>query len=86
MNSHLKLYLVILVVAIAAILGFLQWQKYRIAKTPAEKPAGIGSDLYQKSGNPADNLPAVNPLDNKPDVNPLSEANPFSNIKTNPFK
>ncbi|OGN06013.1 MAG: hypothetical protein A2746_01550 [Candidatus Yanofskybacteria bacterium RIFCSPHIGHO2_01_FULL_44_22] len=86
MSGHLKLYLIVLIVAVAAIFGFLQWQKYKTAQTPVEKPAGIGSDLYQKTGNPAENLPAINPLDNKPDVNPLSEANPFSDIKTNPFK
>lgn len=82
MNQHLKLYLIAFIVAVAAILGFLQWQKYQTAQAPAEKPAGIGSDLYQ---NPANNLPAVNPLSDKPDVNPLTQTNPYSNIKTNPF-
>ncbi|OGM99071.1 MAG: hypothetical protein A2736_02000 [Candidatus Yanofskybacteria bacterium RIFCSPHIGHO2_01_FULL_41_27] len=86
MNSHLKSYLIILIVAVAAIFGFLQWQKYQTVQAPAEKPAGIGSDLYQQAGNPADNLPAINPLENKPDTNPLTQTNPYSNIKTNPFK
>lgn len=27
-----------------------------------------------------------NPLEDKPDVNPVSKTNPFSEIKTNPFK
>lgn len=33
-------------------------------------------------------LPSIetNPLENKPDVNPADKANPFTNIKTNPFK
>lgn len=82
MNKHLKLYLIALIVIVAAIIGFLQWQKYKTAQAPIETPAGIGSDLYQ---NPANNLPAVNPLDNKPEVNPLTQTNPYKNIKTNPF-
>ena len=28
----------------------------------------------------------VNPLENKPDLNPVATANPFKDIKTNPFK
>ncbi len=47
---------------------------------------GLGGELYPETGNPADNLPAVNPLENKPAVNPLSGSNPFSEIKTNPFR
>ncbi|MEK7624698.1 MAG: hypothetical protein AAB404_03210 [Patescibacteria group bacterium] len=33
-------------------------------------------------------LPSIgtNPLENKPDVNPADKANPFKNIKTNPFE
>lgn len=33
-------------------------------------------------------LPSLetNPLKNKPDLNPADKANPFTNIKTNPFK
>ncbi len=32
-------------------------------------------------------LPSINtnPLENKPDINPADKANPFTNIKTNPF-
>lgn len=31
-------------------------------------------------------LVSTNPLDNKPNVNPVDQANPFKNIKTNPFE
>lgn len=33
-------------------------------------------------------LPSLetNPLENKPDLNPADKANPFTDIKTNPFK
>ena len=29
---------------------------------------------------------STNPLDNKPDINPVDQANPFKNVKTNPFE
>ena len=28
----------------------------------------------------------VNPLENKPDINPADKANPYKDIKTNPFE
>ncbi|MFA6338954.1 MAG: hypothetical protein WCW87_02775 [Candidatus Paceibacterota bacterium] len=33
-------------------------------------------------------LPSVttNPLENKPDINPVDKANPFKDVKTNPFE
>ena len=83
MDTHLKLYFSVLILAVLAIAGFFWWQTVRQS---AETPSGLGSELYQKTANPAETLPAVDPLGNKPEVNPLSEANPFSNIKTNPFE
>ncbi len=83
MSAHLKTYLLIVILVVLAIAGFFWWQTDR---QPAEAPGGLGSELYQESTNPAENLPTGNPLENKPEVNPLSEANPFSDIKTNPFK
>ena len=83
MSIHLKLYLLILILVALAVAGFFWWQTVRQS---AETSSGLGSEIYQKTGNPAENLPAVDSLGNKPEVNPLSKANPFSNIKTNPFK
>ncbi|MEK7121795.1 MAG: hypothetical protein AAB857_03765 [Patescibacteria group bacterium] len=82
MNTHLKIYLLVLILVALAIAGFFWWQ----GRQSAETPSGLGSELYPETGNPADNLPAVNPLENKPAVNPLSESNPFTDIKTNPFR
>lgn len=33
-------------------------------------------------------LPSIqtNPFENKPDINPADKANPFTNVKTNPFE
>lgn len=85
MNVNLKIYLLILALVILGIIGFFWWQTDRQS---TEAPKGLGSELYQDQNtiNPADNLPAVNPLENKPETNPLSGTNPFSDLKTNPFK
>lgn len=86
MENRAKLYLIIAAAA-AAVAVFWWWRQTNekiVAPTPT--PGGIGSDLYQKAGNPAEKLPEVNPLGNKPDTNPLSETNPFKNVKTNPFE
>lgn len=80
MSNNFKTHLLIMVLVAFSIVGFFWWQTNR------KTPKGFGSELYQKTVNPAENLPAVNPLENKPEVNPLSKANPFSSIKTNPFK
>ncbi len=83
MNTHLKLYLLILLLAALVVVGFLWWQTTQEQDRPTE---GLGGELYPETGNPADNLPTVNSLENKPEVNPLSGSNPFSEIKTNPFR
>ena len=87
----MKMYLLALIIVVLAVAGFLWWQTTSQEETgqqPTETPTqgGLGSGLYQDTENPADSLPAINPLENKPEVNPLNETNPFSNIKTNPFK
>lgn len=78
------MYLAVLILAALIIVVFL-WRQ-SIQNKSSETPEGLGSELYQKTENPAQNLPTVNPLENKPEVNPLSDANPFSGIKTNPFR
>lgn len=83
MNQHIKLYLIVLIIAVVVILGFLQWQKIR--QQQAVQPAGFGGELFKQTTNPGDNLPAVNPVNNKPDINPLANTNPYAKIKTNPF-
>ncbi|MDO8599899.1 MAG: hypothetical protein Q7R44_00605 [bacterium] len=84
-NTHLKLYLILLVLVAVTVVGFLWWQTTRQSN---EIPEGLGSELYQNQNttSPAENLPIANPLENKPDSNPLTGTNPYSDIKTNPFK
>ncbi len=86
-NKKLLIGLVgILVVAIA--FGYWYYQK-------SHKTAEIG--VIEQAGNAAEDLakqasqgvlPSINTnvLENQPDINPASQANPFKNIKTNPFE
>ncbi len=70
------LIIIILVILIALGIVYLQWNKK--IKTEAEK-------IIENATKGA--LPSINtnPLENKPDINPADKANPFTNIKTNPF-
>lgn len=71
-----KTLIIILVILIALGIVYLQWNKK--IKTEAEK-------IIENATKGA--LPSINtnPLENKPDINPADKANPFTNIKTNPF-
>ena len=48
---------------------------------------GAGYWYMQSVKNKVNVIPLVstNPLDNKPNINPVDQANPFANIKINPF-
>jgi len=63
----------------------------------SRKKSGAGAKAPQKAGEAAEAildsalkgvLPSLetNPLENKPDINPADKANPYKNIKTNPFE
>ncbi len=91
MNKKNLIGLIVLAVVLAAgVGGYLYYQKSRKA---------VESDAIQNAGNIADDLsknagqgvlpsidPKSNPLENAPDTNPVSKTNPFSGVKTNPFK
>ncbi len=84
MNSNKKLILigiVALVIGLAA--GYFFWQKY---KTPELTPEETAEKITESVAKGV--LPSIqtNPLENKPDINPVDKANPFKNIKTNPFE
>lgn len=74
-----------------AIGGYFGYEKWKKSKTEE------GAKTLEKSGAAAEKitesatkgvLPSIgtNPLENKPDINPADKANPFKNIKTNPFE
>lgn len=84
---------IIIVGIVAAVLaagtgGYFYYQKFKKAEeVDAIQNAGnVAEDLGKQAAQGV--LPSIgtNPLENKPDVNPVSKTNPFSDIKTNPFK
>lgn len=53
---------------------------------PGAAPAGGDSDdLSGALEAPAAVIPSTNPYENVPSVNPVEQANPFNELKTNPF-
>ena len=90
MNKKLWIGLAVILVAAAIAFGYWYYQK-------SHKAAGINA--IEQAGNSADDLskqasqgvlpsinPQSNPMEGAPDINPVSKTNPFSGIKTNPFK
>lgn len=89
--------LIIISVAILAALLFFGLQYFNKLK---EEPAltqeeqtikNLGDDLDTiKNAATQSVLPDIktdtNPLENKPDINPVDKANPFKDLKTNPFR
>lgn len=84
----------IILILIAAVLligliigGYLGWEKWKEFKV--NKSLDKAGDAAEKLIEDATKgvLPSigVNLLENKPDVNPADKANPFKDIKTNPF-
>ncbi len=81
---------VILIVAAVAA-GYWYYEYYQ----KLHKVTGVGA--LEQAGNIAENLSkeaaqgvlpslGTNPLENQPDINPAGQANPFKDIKTNPFR
>ncbi len=87
-----------IIVVIAAVLliglgigGYLCWNNWKKSKgeagTKALENAGEAAEKITESALKGV-LPSIdtNPLKSKPDVNPADKANPFKDIKTNPFE
>ncbi len=83
--------LIALVLLIGLGIGsYLFWHNWKKSVSPETKTlekAGEAADKITESATKGV-LPSLetNPLENKPDVNPADKANPFKNIKTNPFE
>lgn len=85
MNNNINKLILISAVALAIglAIGYFFWQKY---KTPKLTPEETAEKITESAAKGV--LPSIqtNPLENKPDINPADKANPFKNIKTNPFE
>jgi len=75
--------IIVVVLLIALLSGYFYWTSYK--KSGTTGIFGSAEDIANSAARGV--LPSIgaNPLENKPDVNPADKANPFTNIKTNPF-
>ena len=81
--------IIIIVIAVAVLLiillgGFI-WLNFKKSKAAPPDNLGAAEDITNSATKSV--LPSLqtNPLENKPDINPADKANPFKDIKTNPF-
>lgn len=77
---------VILLVALSAG-SYFYWIKYRQSKVvnPLDDANNSAEDITNNATKGVIPEIQTNPLEDKPDVNPADKANPFRDIKTNPF-
>lgn len=77
---------VLLVIGLA-IGGFFYWKSKTNAGINALEKIGDAANKITEDATRG-TLPSLqtNPLENKPDLNPADKANPYKNIKTNPFE
>jgi predicted negative regulator of RcsB-dependent stress response len=89
MNKKMLIIITAVVLLIGLIVaGYLYWQKTKAKpEEQALEKAGEAAEKITESATKGV-LPSLktNPLENQPDINPASQANPFKNIKTNPFE
>jgi len=87
----------LLIIAVVLLIGlgaggyvcWSNWKKSKAGTNAEEKALQEAGEAAQKITESASQgvLPSIgtNPLESKPDVNPADKANPFKDIKTNPF-
>lgn len=84
-----KILIIIIAVVILGIGGYFYWNKTQKTDSGTKAIDKI-NDATDKVTESITNsiLPSIqtNPLESKPDLNPADKANPYTNIKTNPFE
>lgn len=88
-NKNRTLIVLAIIILIAVVAGgYVYWKNKQ--SNAGEKAIDKASNASEKITDSATKgvLPSVgaNPLESKPDINPADKANPFTNIKTNPFE
>ncbi len=85
MNKKTLIISIAVIVIILAVAAFFIWKNIS-----GEKSWQKVGDYFKKALDSAIKgvLPSINTnaLENKPDLNPADKANPFKDIKTNPFQ
>ncbi len=89
MDKKIIIYITVVVIIGLAIAGYFYWQK---PKNSEQQAFDTAADAAQKLTDSATQgtLPSMNittnPLEGAQNINPADKANPFKNIKTNPFE
>ncbi len=94
MSKNLKIIIILAAIIVLSLAGFFAWEK-GIFQSQTEKTAGE----IEKAGETAETItesasqgvlpsinPTANPYENVSETNPIEKANPFKDIKTNPFE
>lgn len=91
MSKNLKIIIILAVIIIVFLAGFFVWKKF-YQKLQTEKiieKTGEAAEIITESATQGV-LPSINstanPYENVSETNPVEKANPFKNIKTNPFE
>jgi len=95
MNKKTLLLIITVVLLIGlGVGGYFYWSNWKKSKTPPkptedqalENAGEIAGAITENATKGV--LPSLgtNPLESKPNVNPADKANPFTDIKTNPFE
>lgn len=83
--------IIVCIIVVAVIGVYFAW-RFSVKKTPEKSTADLSPVI---SPTPTSlllvgELPEINPLSNPleklPETNPIEQTNPFSNLKTNPFR
>ncbi len=77
----------VLLLILSGVGGFFYWKSKTNAGINALEKMGDAAGKIVDSATKGV-LPSIqiNPLENKPDLNPADKANPYKDIKTNPFE
>lgn len=89
MNKKITLIIAILIIIVLGVSGYIYWNNLKKSRAGANAPKKTGEATEAVIDSALQGvLPSIetNALKNKPDINPADKANPFKNIKTNPFE
>lgn len=79
--------IIVLLIILLGIGGYLYWtKKSKAIQNALDKTGGAAEKITESASKGV--LPSIqtNPLDEKPDINPADKANPYTDVKTNPFE
>lgn len=85
MNKKILITAVILIIAVG-VGGYFYWNRKSKIENALDKAGGALQKLTDSITKGV--LPSIqtNPFENKPDINPADKANPYKDIKINPFE